>query len=118
MNRLPTIDTARALRALRSAVTALALVALLTAGGAVAAAGDIQLVSTSDAGVKGNHHSSDPSLSDGSKIAFESNASNLDPADTDFASSDIYVKDLASGDIQLVSTSDAGVKGNENSCES
>ncbi len=41
-------------------------------------------------------------------------AFNLDPADTD-SIYDIYVKDLATGNITLASTSDTGVKGNGDS---
>jgi Tol biopolymer transport system component len=77
--------------------------------------GDIILASTSDAGIKGDDESRFPSLSaDGTKVAFFSDATNLDPADTD-SEADIYVKDLATGDITLASTSDAGVKGNDGS---
>ena len=77
--------------------------------------GDITLASTSDTGVKGNSDSFGPSLStDGTKVAFDSVASNLDPADTDTVV-DIYVKDLVTGDITLASTSDTGVKGNGDS---
>jgi Tol biopolymer transport system component len=75
-------------------------------------AGDITLVSTSDAGVKGNGGSFSPSVSaDGTKVALFSNATNLDLADTDSVG-DLYEKDLVTGDIVLVSTSDAGVKSN------
>ena len=57
--------------------------------------GDITLASTSDAGVKGNDHSSAPSLSaDGTELVFYSYAFNLDPGDAD-THSDVYVKDLA-----------------------
>jgi hypothetical protein len=88
---------------------------LLGASHAVAVPGDIMLASTSDAGTKGNGGSSTPSSSaDGTKVAFYSTATNLDPADTDTLH-DIYVKDLASGDITLASTSDTGVKGNGSS---
>src|SRR5207245_814573 len=74
--------------------------------------GDITLASTSDTGVKANADSSDQVFSaDGNRIAFRSYATNLDPADPD-AISDVFVKDLATGDLILVSTSDAGVKGN------
>lgn len=77
--------------------------------------GDIILASTSDAGVKGNAGSTQPSLSaDGTKVAFVSGATNLDPADTDFLP-DVYVKDLATGDLTLASTSDSGLKGNSSS---
>lgn len=75
------------------------------------ATGDTMLASTSDAGVKANGGSRYPAISaDGMKVAFVSSATNLDPADTD-GWTDIYVKDLATGDIVLASTSDAGVKG-------
>jgi hypothetical protein len=73
---------------------------------------DIALASTSDAGVKGNSYSDQPDISaDGTKVAFSSNATNLDPNDTDVPA-DVYVKDLTTGDIILASTSDAGAKGN------
>jgi Ca2+-binding RTX toxin-like protein len=56
--------------------------------------GDITLASTSDTGTKGNGGSSGQALStDGSKVAFTSTSSNLDPADTD-RDSDVYVKEL------------------------
>jgi hypothetical protein len=74
--------------------------------------GDIVLASSSDTGVKGNGQSSEPSVSaDGTKVAFHSSATNLDPGDTD-SSTDLYLKDLTTGDIVLASTSDTGVKGN------
>src|SRR5919109_4368132 len=87
------------------------LLTLLAGTEALAAPGDITLASTSDTGVKGNADSSDPSLSaDGTKVAFGSLATNLDPADTD-STHDVYVKDLATGNIILASTSDTGTKG-------
>ena len=71
--------------------------------------GNLALASTSDTGVKGNGPSQDPSLpATGRKIAFSSESTNLDPADTDNVS-DVYVKDLVTGDIMLASTSDTGV---------
>jgi hypothetical protein len=83
--------------------------------------GDIILASTSDTGVKGNGGDTPypellaPSLSgDGTRVAFASSATNLDPADTD-TSYDIYVKNLLTGNIDLASTSDTGVKGNGDS---
>jgi uncharacterized repeat protein (TIGR01451 family) len=77
--------------------------------------GDIVLVSTSDAGVKGNRDSFVPTISaDGRSVAFYSSANNLDPGDGDLLP-DIYVKDLLTGDIVLASTSDTGVKGNNES---
>lgn len=85
---------------------------LAVAPGALAAPGDITLVSTSDTGTKGTHISWEPSVSaDGTKVAFISFAPNLDPADPDDAP-DVFVKDLSTGDITLASTSDTGVKSN------
>ncbi len=77
--------------------------------------GDLSLVSTSDDGVKGNSFSWAPRVSsDGTRVAFQSGATNLDPADTDDIG-DVYVKDLVTGDLTLASTSDAGEKGNGSS---
>jgi hypothetical protein len=74
--------------------------------------GDIVLASTSDAGIKGNGGSYLASLSaDGNRVSFVSGATNLDPADT-VPASDLYVKDLTTGDIMLAATSDTGIKGN------
>jgi Tol biopolymer transport system component len=72
--------------------------------------GALVLASTSDAGVKANGNSSSPDLSaDGTRVAFVSNSTNLDPADTD-GNQDVYVKDLVTDDIVLATTSDTGVK--------
>src|SRR5439155_26456641 len=61
-------------------------------------------------GVKGNAPSTHASISgDGNRIAFESAATNLNPIDPD-PRSDIYVKDLTTGQLLLATTSDAGVK--------
>src|SRR5687768_3487219 len=77
-----------------------------------AAPGGTTLVSASDVGVKANGDSRTRSLSaDGTMVVFHSYADNLDPADTD-TMGDVYVKDVVTGDITLVSTSDVGVKGN------
>ena len=77
--------------------------------------GDLVLASASDTGVKGNGWSSVGALSaDGSKVLLWSSADNLDPADTD-TEDDVYLKDLATGDILLVSTNEAGDKGNGSS---
>jgi hypothetical protein len=43
-------------------------------------------------------------------VAFSSYATNVDPGDTDYLR-DMYVKNLATGDITLASTSDGGTKG-------
>jgi Ca2+-binding RTX toxin-like protein len=77
--------------------------------------GDIALASTSAAALKGNDHSYTPSLSrDGSLVAFSSWASNLHPADA-VRLPDVYVKNLETGDVELASTSDSGVKDNRGS---
>jgi len=77
--------------------------------------GAMTLASTSDTAVKGNGSSFLPIISqEGTAVAFRSDASNLDPTDTD-TTPDVYVKDLATGNIVLASTSDSGVKGNRGS---
>lgn len=56
--------------------------------------GNITLASTSDTGVKGNSGSWRSAISsDGTRVAFDSGATNLDPADTE-PDGDIYVKEL------------------------
>ncbi|MBR0750398.1 PD40 domain-containing protein [Bradyrhizobium japonicum] len=68
-------------------------------------------VSTSATGVQADDQSHQPVLSaDGTKVAFESYADNLVPGDTNGAP-DIFVKDLATGAIALVSTNASGVQG-------
>jgi Tol biopolymer transport system component len=99
----------------RAAVVTLALIAaiLSTPPSASAAPGDITLASTSDSGVKGNGGSIALSVSaDGTRVAFVSFATNLDPADTAPFGSDVYVKDLVTGDITLASSSDTGIHAN------
>ncbi len=68
--------------------------------------------SVSDAGVQGNKDSSDPSLSsDGSKLGFASNATNLIAGDTNNRS-DVFVRDLASGINTRFSIATDGTPGN------
>jgi hypothetical protein len=75
--------------------------------------GSLRLASTNDADAKANQPSDSPSLSgDGHRVAFDSNATNLDPRATSISFSDVYVKDLTTGDLTLASTNDADVKGN------
>src|SRR5437773_2464689 len=82
---------------------------------AAAATGDLALASTSEGGVKGNGASYLASLSaDGTRVAFFSQATDLDPADAD-TEWDVYVKNLSTGELTLASTSDGGVKGNGSS---
>jgi Tol biopolymer transport system component len=73
--------------------------------------GALTLASTNSAGTIGNQNSFQPSLSaDGTKVVFQSFASNLVPADAD-ANLDVYVKDLSTGALTLASTNSAGIKG-------
>ena len=70
--------------------------------------GAIALVSTSSTGVQGQGLSSLPSMSaDGSKVAFISSANNLVAGDT-LVSRDVFVKDLSTGALTLVSSSSSG----------
>jgi Tol biopolymer transport system component len=87
----------------------------VTAAPADAAESDLTLASTADDRTKGNQPSSRPSLSgDGNRVAFWSYASNLVEGDTE-NSADVFVKDLATGDLILVSAAADGTKGNGNS---
>ncbi|MDS4012184.1 MAG: M10 family metallopeptidase C-terminal domain-containing protein [Defluviicoccus sp.] len=73
--------------------------------------------STAADGTQGNDESLFPVFSpDGTKLLLWSYASNLVAGDTN-GSSDIFVKDLATGAIKLVSTDAAGVQGNDGSYE-
>jgi Tol biopolymer transport system component len=69
-------------------------------------------VSTDAAGVEGDGESLDASLSpDGRYVAFESDATNLVPGDTN-GQRDVFVKHLLTGDIVRVSVDSSGVQGN------
>jgi uncharacterized repeat protein (TIGR01451 family) len=71
--------------------------------------GQLLLASTNDAGVKGDGQSGEPSLSaDGTKVAFTSFAANLDPDMTIRGFGSVYLKDLATGDLSLVSRTSSG----------
>lgn len=76
------------------------------------ATGAIQPASISSSGDRADRGAADPSLSaDGTRVAFSSGSTNLDPADADLIS-DVFVKDLSTGGIELASTSSSGIKGN------
>ena len=76
------------------------------------ASGVLTLASTSDAGVKANGANESPSLTfDGTKVTFTSLATNLDCLDP-HPLHDVYVKDLLTGDITLLSITASGQKGN------
>ena len=77
--------------------------------------GDTVLVSSAADGTHGNRSSHTPTISDdGRFVAFVSSSTNLSPADTD-SISDIYVKDLNSGEIILASVGSTGTKANGSS---
>ncbi len=70
--------------------------------------GAITRVSTDAAGAQSNGYSQHPRFSpDGSKITFDSNASNLVPGDNNSVT-DVFVKDLASGAITRVGGTTVG----------
>lgn len=70
--------------------------------------GALALASTSSTGVHANGASANASLSaDGRFVAFQSDASNLVAGDTNTAS-DVFIKDLLTGQLTLVSTGGAG----------
>jgi uncharacterized repeat protein (TIGR01451 family) len=70
--------------------------------------GVVSLASTDGSGIKANGASADASISaDGTRVAFSSSATNLDPADTE-SDADVYVKDLLTGAIELASATTAG----------
>src|SRR5436190_6579602 len=74
---------------------------------------------TGAAGVVGNNYSGWPSLdADGKRVAFSTNATNVDPADAN-TFSDVYVRDLASNTTTLVSRAAgaAGVRRDSNSSQ-
>jgi Tol biopolymer transport system component len=76
------------------------------------ASGEIRLASVNDAGVKGDLPSTGASLSaDGTRVAFETASANLVAQDQD-DSSDVYVKSLVDGSLQLASLSGDGTKAN------
>jgi len=72
------------------------------------ATGSIVRVSTGSSGGQSNDDSFEPSISaDGRYVAFQSNASNLVPGDTN-NEADIFLKDTTTGTITRVSTDSSG----------
>lgn len=72
------------------------------------------LVSTADGttGATGFHRTRSPRISgNGLFVTFSTHATNLSPLDTDF-NEDVYLKDLTTGTLTLVSANGAGQKGN------
>ncbi|NMG06351.1 PD40 domain-containing protein [Brasilonema sp. UFV-L1] len=80
----------------------------------------ITRLSVADDGTEGNNSSSTPAISaDGRFVAFSSNADNLVPGDTNTNnSSDIFVRDLLTGTITLVSVAEDGTQGGTSSFSS
>ncbi|KAA0583491.1 calcium-binding protein [Azospirillum sp. B21] len=75
------------------------------------ATGTLTLVSQTAAGVQSNGWSGDGDVSgDGTKVVFVSSATNLVPDDTN-GLPDVFMKDLTSGEITLVSLSPDGLTG-------
>lgn len=73
------------------------------------ATGELQLVSSSAAGVASDRESRDPSISDdGRFVAFRSGAFNLGYTNTNNAYYQVYVKDTATGAIDAASLTTAG----------
>lgn len=72
--------------------------------------GPVQLVSSNAQGEPGNRPSSRPAVSpDGTKVAFTSTATNLTTQSV--SGEQVYVKDLRTGNVSLVSGTAAGVPG-------
>jgi Tol biopolymer transport system component len=76
--------------------------------------GELMLVSANADGIAGNAPSGLPVIydmtSDGRHVAFGSSASNLVPGDTN-GQSDVFVKDMQTGAVTLVSTDEQGRQG-------
>src|SRR5215467_3488920 len=99
-----------------------ALLALTLTGAVGAARDDLDLVSvaTGVTGAQGNSTSLKPAISaDGRFVAFESTATNLDPADPTDSKFDVYLRDLQASTTKLASraTGLAGAKGNDDSLD-
>jgi len=73
--------------------------------------GAVTLVSVDANGIQGNGNSTDFTFSpDGTKVAFDSASTNLIPGGT--AGKQVFIKDLTTGGVTLVSTDPNGVAGN------
>jgi len=77
--------------------------------------GEIRRMSVDSNGVQGNLNSSNPSLSgDGQLLVFESDSSNLVANDAN-SSADIFLKNVSTNVLTRISTSSAGVEGDNSS---
>jgi Ca2+-binding RTX toxin-like protein len=73
--------------------------------------GAVTLISAAASGTHGNGYSADPIFSpDGSKVAFTSVSNNLGPTITNTNVLNLYVKDLATGTVTLVSHTPDGTQ--------
>jgi flagellin-like hook-associated protein FlgL len=74
--------------------------------------GMLTRVSTNSAGDQGNAHAADATITpDGKYVTFRSNSSNVFAGDTN-GTYDVYVKELSTGNVALVSSDSAGTIGN------
>ena len=79
----------------------------------VSFASDIERVSITSVGIQANGNSEEPSISsDGSIVAFISEATNLVPGDTNDVQ-DVFVHDLDTGITERVSVASAGTQGDD-----
>jgi Tol biopolymer transport system component len=95
-----------------SAAVLAAAAAVVVAPPVEASGSGVVRVSSSAAGVQANGASWRPVASrDGTRVAFTSTATNLDPGDTHFWT-DVYAKNTATGQVELVSVNMSGSRGN------
>src|SRR6266480_1144362 len=93
----------------------LLLAAALAGPGWAGSPATTELVSVSSTGQQGTDQSASPSISaNGRFVAFESDAPNLVPGDTN-GKRDVFVRDFTTNQTQRVSVSSAGVQGNKHS---
>ncbi|MDH5359007.1 MAG: PKD domain-containing protein [Gammaproteobacteria bacterium] len=79
--------------------------------------GETHLVSGSSSGVAGNAHSSRSSISaDGRYVLFYSRANNLVSGDSNGVH-DVFLKDMQTGTLEVISTNSSGIPGNGDSFE-
>ncbi len=101
----------------RTGMAAAALVTLALLGTARAAILSIERVSENSKGIAGFSFCNDPVISgNGRFVAFVSDSNNLVPGDSN-NNSDIFVKDLVSNTIEIVSRNNAGQQGNFSSSQ-
>ena len=89
-------------------VSLLALLFLSAASGGSASTGSLTLLSTNGAGVKALGLNTFDMSDDGSKVAFTSYSSDLVSPGPPFGQEQVYVKDVASGALTLVSADTGG----------